>query len=504
MSIQAETIDGTDVRVAIVGSGFAGLGTAVNLKRAGIEDFVVLERAGDVGGTWRDNTYPGCQCDVPSTLYSFSFAPNPEWTHTYPLQQEIWDYLRKIARDYGITPHLRLGHAVTGAEWDEDASRWRLETTRGTLTAQVIVLGTGALSEPSLPPIPGLEEFQGTMFHSAEWKHDHDLGGERVAVIGTGASAIQFLPQIQPRVGELHLYQRTPPWIMPHPDRSVTGPERALWRAYPRAQHLWRAGVYAARESMVVGLTMEPRLMAGLELVARRHLRSQVPDRELRRRLTPSYRLGCKRILVSNEYLPAVAQPNVRLITDGIERIAPHSIVSRDGTERPVDTIIFGTGFQVTTPPSAQYVCGRGGVRLSDAWQQGMSAYLGSTIAGFPNAFMIVGPNTGLGHSSMVYMIESQVAYIVDALRTMDQRGVAAVEVKPEVQQRFVDELHRELQGTVWNAGGCRSWYLDAHGRNTTLWPSFTFRFRQRTKAFDADDYELTPAAASVTEPVAA
>jgi cation diffusion facilitator CzcD-associated flavoprotein CzcO len=494
--MQADGITGTDVRIAIVGSGFAGIGTAVNLKRSGIEDFVVLERADDVGGTWRDNSYPGCQCDVPSTLYSFSFAPNPEWTRTYPLQQEIWDYLRKVTREHGITAHLRFSHEVTDCEWDDQGKRWTIETSQGRFTAQVIVLGVGALSEPSIPPIPGVERFEGTVFHSARWNHDHDLTAERVAVIGTGASSIQFVPRIQPRVSELQLYQRTPPWIMPHPDRRVTSAERALWRTIPRSQHLWRGAVYAARESMVLGLTIEPRLMSPLEKVARRHLRSQVPDPAIRRKLTPDYRLGCKRILVSNEYLPALCQPNVQLLTDGIEEVRPHSIVARDGTERQVDTIIFGTGFQVTSPPSAQYLRGRDGALLADAWQSGMSAHLGTSIAGFPNAFLITGPNTGLGHSSMVYMIESQIAYIVDALRVMDQRDAVAVEVRPEVQRAYNDELQQKLAHTVWSSGGCKSWYMDPSGRNTTLWPSFTFRYRQRTREFDPAEYVLTPAVA--------
>ncbi len=480
-----------DVRIAIVGSGFAGLGTAVALKRAGIQDFVVLERADDVGGTWRANTYPGCQCDVPSTLYSFSFAPNPHWTHTYPFQPEIWDYLRRVARDYDVARHIRFGHEVTAGFWDDERTRWTLETAGGRFTAQLVVLGVGALSEPSMPALSGLAEFAGTIFHSADWDHDHDLTGERVAVIGTGASAIQFVPQIQPRVAGLQVYQRTAPWILPHPDRPVTRGERALWRAFPRSQRLWRAAVYAAREAMVLGLTIEPRLMAGMELIAKAHLRAQVSDPQLRRRLTPDYRLGCKRILISDDYLPALCQPNVELITGGVREVRPRSIIGGDGVEREVDTIICGTGFQATSPRSAEYIRGLGGVRLGDAWRSGMSAYLGTTIAGFPNAFMITGPNTGLGHSSMVYMIESQIAYIMDALRTMDRLGVDAIDVRPEVQDAYNEELQRRLARTVWSSGGCKSWYLDASGRNTTLWPSFTFRFRARTRRFDPTDYVL-------------
>jgi cation diffusion facilitator CzcD-associated flavoprotein CzcO len=481
-----------DVKVAIVGSGFAGLGMGISLKRIGIDDFVLLERADDLGGTWRDNTYPGCQCDVPSTLYSFSFAPNPRWTHTYPLQPEIWEYLRTVASDYGITPHIRYGHEVTGAVWNEETSRWLIETAGGNVTADVMVLGTGALSEPSIPRLPGLESFKGKAFHSATWDHDDDLTGKRVAVIGTGASAIQFVPRIQPQVSELHVYQRTAPWVLPHPDRPVTELERSLWRAVPRSQHVWRAGVWTAREAMVVGLTIEPRLMGTAELVAKSQLRLQVPDPELRRKLTPNYRLGCKRILVSDAYYPALRRPNVEVVTSGIGEVREHSIVDRDGHEREVDTIIFGTGFRVTDRPCASYVRGRDGVLLADAWSGGSSAYLGTAIAGFPNAFMIVGPNTTLGHSSMIYIIESQTAYIAEALNSMRASGAAAIEVRADVQARYNDELQHKLAGTVWNTGGCRSWYLDRNGRNTTLWPSFTFRFRQRTRSFDPADYLMT------------
>lgn len=490
-----------DVRVAIVGSGFAGLGMAVNLKRAGIEDFVVVERASDLGGTWRDNIYPGCQCDVPSTLYSFSFAPNHKWSHTYPLQQEIWDYLRDVASDNGIEPHIRYGHEVTSASWSDDDQRWVIETTAGTVRAQLVVFGVGALSEPAVPAVPGLDSFKGTVFHSAAWNYEHDLSGERVAAIGTGASAIQFVPRIQPLVAQLHVYQRTAPWIMPHPDRPTARLERALWRAFPRSQHLWRGTVYAAREAMVLGLTSEPRLMRALEVIARRHLHSQVPDPELRRKLTPHYRLGCKRILVSNDYYPALCEPNVELVTGGIQQVRPHSIVAHDGTEREVETIILGTGFRATDPPFASYVRGRDGALLADVWAtQGMSAYLGTAITGFPNSFMLVGPNTGLGHSSMVYMIESQVNYVMGALRAMERLRADTLDVRPEVQRRYNDELHRELAKTVWNSGGCNSWYLDAHGRNRVLWPSFTFRFRERTRSFDPADYVVSNGSRSLAD----
>ncbi len=479
------------VRVAVVGSGFGGLGTAVNLKRAGIDDFVVLERADDLGGTWRDNTYPGCQCDVPSTLYCFSFAPNPEWTRTFPLQPEIWDYLRRVVDRFGLSRHIRYSHEVRAAAWDEPSGVWRVETAGGSFTAQVLVLAPGTLSEPAIAALPGLDRFEGKVFHSAAWDHTHDLGGERVAVIGTGASSIQFVPRIQPRVAELQLYQRTPPWVLPHPDRAVRGWETALWRAFPRAQHLWRAGVWSAREALVLGLAMEPRMMSALEHVAKTHLRAQVSDRVLRDKLVPNYRLGCKRILISNEYYPALTRPNVELIPGGIASVGPHSIVGGDGIRREVDTIICATGFRVAAPPWAARIVGRGGDSLADVWRPSMAAYLGTTVAGFPNAFMITGPNTGLGHSSMVYMIESQIAYVLAALKALDDLGVKSADVRPEVQGAYNRELQLRLARTVWNTGGCRSWYLDQSGRNTALWPSFTFRFRARTRTFNPGDYLL-------------
>jgi cation diffusion facilitator CzcD-associated flavoprotein CzcO len=491
-----------DVRVAIVGSGFSGLGMAIRLRQAGIEDFVVLERADDVGGTWRDNSYPGCACDVPSHLYSFSFAPNPEWTSTFSPQQEIWDYLRECAERYGVMEHVRFGHEVQDAAWDEDAQRWRIETSCGTLTAQALVLGTGPLSAPSIPDLPGLERFEGTTFHSATWDHDHALDGERVAVVGTGASAIQFVPKIQPRVGKLHVFQRTAPWIMPRPDRPLKGWERRLYRALPAAQLLMRAGIYWARESFVLGFR-HPRAMRLGQRLALRHLERQVRDRELRRKLTPTYRMGCKRVLISNDYLPALGRENVEVVTDAIAEVRPRSIVTADGTEREVDTIIFGTGFHVTDMPAAERVRGRDGSTLAEHWDGSPQAHLGAMVSGYPNLFFIVGPNTGLGHNSIVFMIESQCNYVLSALRLMDERGAAELDVRPEAQASYNAQLQERMRGTVWTSGGCASWYLDANGRNTTLWPSFTWPFREQTRRLDPAQYELR-ARRPAREPVAA
>jgi cation diffusion facilitator CzcD-associated flavoprotein CzcO len=375
---------------------------AIRLLKDGERDFVVLERAGDVGGTWRDNTYPGCRCDVPSHLYSFSFAPNPNWSSTFSPQPEILEYLREVARRFGVMPHVRFHTELESADRDEAAGRWRLETSRGSMSADVLVCGQGPLSEPKLPDVPGLDSFDGTAFHSANWDHDHDLDGERVAVVGTGASAIQFVPAIQPRVKQLHVLQRTPPWVAPHPNRQLTRVERALYSRLPLVQLAMRAGIYWARESFVLQFRHR-RVRRLATKVALRHLRAQVPDVELRERLTPSYEIGCKRILPTNEWYPAVTQPNVEVLDQGLTEVRPHSVVASDGTEREVDTIIFGTGFHVSDIPIADRVRGRDGRTLAEVWGGSPEAYKGAAVAGFPNLFLLVGPNTGLGHNSIVF-----------------------------------------------------------------------------------------------------
>ncbi len=478
------------VRVAIVGTGFAGLGLAIKLKQAGIEDFVLIERADDVGGTWQANTYPGCQCDVPSHLYSFSFAPNPSWTRTYSRQPEIWDYLRELADRHDLRPQIRFGHELTGAAWDEQRQRWSVETSRGSWTAQVVVDATGPLSYPQVPAIQGLRRFEGTIFHSAEWDHEHDLSGERVAVIGTGASAIQFVPRIAGKVGQMHVFQRTAPWVLPHSDRPTTRFERRLYRTVPLAQKAVRSSVYWAREAFLLGYIKQERLMRGWEKVASAHMRKQVKEPELRRKLTPEFRLGCKRLLISNAWYPALTRPNVELVTDPIRSIRGKTIVLADGSEREVDTIILGTGFHVTEPPTARLVRGRDGRTLAETAATGVQAYLGTTMANMPNFFKLIGPNTGLGHNSMVFMIESQLRYVTDALRVIDQQQIATFEVRPEAIAAYNAEIQAKLPGTVWMSG-CKSWYLDADGRNTTIWPDFTWRFRRLTRRFDTSAYAL-------------
>jgi cation diffusion facilitator CzcD-associated flavoprotein CzcO len=479
------------VDVAIVGSGFAGLGMAIKLQEAGRTDFVVLERDDDVGGTWHQNTYPGCQCDVPSNLYSFSFAPNPEWSQTFALQPEIGTYLKKVADDFGVRRFVRTGTAVEAAAWDEQARRWSIQTSRGALTARVLVAGMGGLSEPSIPSIPGADSFEGPAFHTARWRHDVDLTDKRVAVIGTGASAVQVVPRIQPQAGRLTLFQRTPPWIMPHPGRPVRPRERGLFRALPAVQKAVRGLTYWGRETFVLPFRFH-RLSGIPERIARAHLAKQVADPGLRDKLTPRYEIGCKRILMSNEYFPALQQPNAELVTDAIERITPTGVVTADGVEHPADAIVWGTGFRVTDMPYVEWLRGRDGRTLGEVWREhGMQGLRGTTVAGFPNLFMLVGPNTGLGHNSIVFMIESQLAYVMDALGELDARGAAALDTCPAAQEDFNATVQRRMRGTVWTKGGCASWYLDAHGRNTTLWPGTSWSFRRATRRFDLAEHEL-------------
>ena len=492
-------MDSFDIHTAIIGSGFSGLGMAIRLKQEGIEDFTVLERGDDIGGTWHYNTYPGCACDVPSHLYSFSFAPNPKWSETYSRQPEIRDYIHRVADEYGLRDHVRLNCAVEGIEWDEDAAGWRIDTSEGPLRARVVVAGMGPLAEPKIPPLEGLEDFEGEAFHSARWRHDYDLAGKRVAAVGTGASAIQFVPEIQKQAAQVHVVQRTAPWIMPHPNREIRGWEKRLYDRFPALQKLVRGGIYAGRELFVLGFVKDPRIMGVAERIARRHMEHQISDPELLEKVTPGYTIGCKRILPSNRWYRALSKPNVELLTGGIERVTRNTIVTGDGEEREVDAIIFGTGFQVTDMPVARMVRGPGGKTLDEAWQGSPKAHLGATIPGFPNLFVLLGPNTGLGHSSMVYMIESQVAYVMDALRYMDRNGADTVQVRADAAERYNADIDERMQGTVWNTG-CASWYLDQTGRNATLWPDWTFRFRRRTAQFDPADFELGSTTSSTPE----
>ena len=476
--------------VLIIGAGFSGIAMAIRCGQAGIAPYLVVEKGDDLGGTWHDNTYPGAACDIPSHLYSLSFVPKPDWSRLYPRQPEIEAYLREAATSHGVRGNLSLGTSVEAATWDEAAKVWRVETSRGPLTTRAIVSGMGALHYPSIPKVPGAETFAGSSFHSAQWDHAVDLRGKTIAVIGTGASTIQFLPQIAPDAARLTLFQRTPPWITPKKDRPMTEREKSRFARWPLLRRLFRQRIFWTLEARAfLGFTKVSKLTEQAEKIALRHLRTAIADDVLRAKLTPTYRLGCKRVLVSDDYYPALARPNVEVETDAIARIEPDGIVTRGGAKYPCDVIIYGTGFDVTGSFAHLALTGRGGRTLAGAWTNGMGAFQGISVAGFPNFFLLMGPNTGLGHNSMISMIEAQVNHALDCLTAMKDGTVKALEVKPEAQARFLDGIAEKMSDSIWTRGGCTSWYLDEKGRNTTLWPSSVVAYRKSAAHADMNDY---------------
>lgn len=480
--------------VVIAGSGFAGICMGIRLKQAGIENFTIYEQADGIGGTWYANDYPGAACDVQSFLYSYSFEPKHDWSRMFGPQAEILAYLNHCADKYGLRPHIRLNSELTGAQFDDASGLWNLTINgREAVQANAVVSCVGGLSRPILPQIKGIESFKGQQFHSAQWDHSYDMSGKTVAVIGTGASAIQIVPAIAPKVGKLELFQRTPPWIMPKPDRDISGIEKKLFKRFPFFQRLFRRAIYWGLEARALGFVVDPRVLKIAQNVARWHLRRQVRDPALRAKLTPNYTMGCKRVLISNDYYPALTRSNVDVVTEAIQEITPRGVRTRDGVEHAVDAIVFGTGFQAAEAMSPFSVSGRNGKDLNEAWSEGPEAYLGSSVTGFPSMYMIVGPNTGLGHSSMIFMIESQAQYVLSAiqeLRQLRDSGAKFLDLKPEVQAKFNRALQKQMARTVWSTGGCVSWYQTASGKNTTLWPGFTFRFRQLTRKLRSEDYE--------------
>jgi cation diffusion facilitator CzcD-associated flavoprotein CzcO len=488
------------VSVLIVGSGFAGLGAAIRLMKEGRDDFLVIERGSEVGGTWRDNTYPGAACDVPSHLYSYSFELNPDWSRSFSPQDEIQDYLRSVAAKYDVGRKHLFATEVTLAKWDAHTSRWLVDTTSGRFSCDVLVSAVGALSEPSLPDIKGIETFGGDIFHSARWNHDAQLKGKRVALIGTGASAIQIGPAIADDVAHLTVFQRTAPWVMPRHDRGYSKLESLAYKHVPFLQRAAREAIYWGREAYVLGFAFEPRILQAAQRIAERNITKAIKDPELRAKVTPDWQIGCKRILISNTWYPMLAREHVELVTDGIAEVRENAIVTADGTVHEVDAIVLATGFHVTDSRTYEWIVGKDGRSLAAVWDEhGQQAYKGAAAAGFPNLLFVIGPNCGLGHSSMVYMIESHLNYLASALDTIERRGIATFEVRPEVQRRYNQRLQRNMRRTIWQTGGCASWYLDKHGNNTTLWPSFTFVFRHLTRRFDVEAYETTAAAETAT-----
>ncbi len=480
-------------KIVIIGSGFAGIGMGIALREAGFRDFVILEKASDLGGTWRDNQYPGCACDVPSPLYSFSRALNPSWTRLFAPQPEIWEYLRQCAVKYGIDSHVRFGSRVESVEWDDDARLWTVRTAGGDrYRARAVVSGAGALHLPSYPDIPGMDAFAGTSFHSSRWDDAADLTGKRLAVIGTGASAIQLVPAVAGKTAQVTVFQRTPPWISPRADVAIPAGMRAALRSVPGAARGLRYAIYWLLEMQALGFAVDARLMAPAASLARRHLERQVPDPELRARLTPDYTIGCKRILLSSDYYPALQRPNVALVTDAISEIVSSGVVTADGRLHEADVLVYATGFRVVDAASELNVTGRGGRKLTDAWAGGVEAYRGVTVPGFPNFFLLLGPNTGLGHTSVVFMIESQVQHVLSCLRILSRERAGTIEARTAPTRKYNDTLQRRLRRAVWNTGGCRSWYLDDAGVNRALWPGFSFEYWARTRRARRADYEVT------------
>ena len=480
------------LRVAVIGAGFSGLSVAWRLREQGEESFVVLEKGACVGGVWRDNTYPGVACDVPSHLYSLSFAPNPEWDRSFSPGARIREYLESVADDCGLRPWISLNEELLDAEWDEEESLWHITTSRRQLDADVLVSCAGPLTEPIYPEVEGLDRFRGKTFHSNRWDHGHDFAGECVAVVGTGASAVQIVPELQPLVEKLVVFQRTPGWVVPRPDRDIPELEKRVLRTFPGLTKLYRTGQYLIRDLLNYRMIRRNRISRRIfEAEARSLLKKQVSDPELRDKLEPDYEIGCKRVLITSDYYPALDKPNVDLVASGVRRIRERSIVTEDGAEHEVDAIVFATGYDTTAPTVYKRIRGRHGRSIDEVWNGRPRFHRATTIAGFPNFFNVCGPGTGSGHGSMIWKAESQTAYVMDALRVMRGRNLSDVEVRPDVQDRYMQWVGDDLGETVWSRGGCQSWYLDEGGKPTLMWPRTMWGFRRMLRRFDADHYRL-------------
>jgi cation diffusion facilitator CzcD-associated flavoprotein CzcO len=479
--------------VVVIGAGVSGLCIAHHLQRAGF-CYRVLEQARDIGGTWRDNTYPGCGCDIPAPLYSFSFAQRANWSRLFATQPEILDYLHEVAARHDVIRNIDFATRVTSARWQDSRQCWTVQTSSGTvLECRYLVSATGLLRRPRYPDIAGRTRFAGNAFHSARWDDSVALRGKRVAVIGSGASAIQFVPRIAPDVEQLTLFQRTPGWVVPKADRMFSGPQQQLRRFAPYRWYT-RARLFWIHERRVNGFVDTSVGMAEAEQLARTMLRRKVADPQLRAALTPDYAIGCKRLLISSDYYPALTRDNVTVVTSPITEMTPDRMLTADGRSHGADVVIYATGFDTQFAFSDIEVVGRDGERLSDRWQQGASAYLGTTVSGFPNYFVMLGPNSGLGHNSQIFMIEAQARYVMSCLKTARHRNLGVLAVRPPVERAFNDWLQGRLVHSVWQAGGCRSWYQHpATGKNTALWPSSAIAFWRKTHRVRLSDYHTRP-----------
>ncbi|MFE3442767.1 flavin-containing monooxygenase [Nocardia sp. NPDC059180] len=484
--------------VAIIGAGFAGIGTAIRLRQKGITDFAIFERDTKVGGTWRDNTYPGAACDIPSRLYSYSFAPNPDWSHTYSGSPEILGYIESMVDEFGLRPRIRFGHTVTGTTFDEATGLWSITFAgrRRTVRARTVVIASGPLSNASFPAIPGIEDYEGHKIHSARWDHDYDFTGKRVAVVGTGASAVQIVPELVRQAETVKVFQRTPGWVLPRVNRPTNELTKQLYRRLPVTESLARQGWFWGHESVALGVVWNTPLTRVVESVAKLHLRTQVRDPWLRRQLTPDFRAGCKRLLMTSDFYPALQRANCTLVTWPIARISEHGIRTAEGIEHRVDCIVFATGFDVSKAGSPIPVTGRDGRVLADEWSKGAYAYKSVAVAGYPNLFLTFGPNSGPGHNSALVYMEAQIDYLTDAIGMILRQNLRTLEVRRDKQDRHNARLQQRLSATTWNSG-CRSWYLTEDGFNATMFPGFGTQYVRQLAAVDTDDYILTSSAAT-------
>ncbi len=479
--------------IAIIGTGFSGLGIAIKLKEAGYINFRIYERGSEVGGTWRDNTYPGAACDVQSHLYSYSFEPYAEWSRAFGEQGEILDYIRHCVDKYDLHQFIEFNTTISSATFDDQRNVWKATTEEGkTIEANLLIAGHGSLSDPAYPQIEGFESFEGKVLHTAVWDHDYDLTGKRVAVIGSGASAIQVVPAIADQVSKLSVFQRTPSWVLPKPDRTFDAVSKNRFRRFPLLQYLRRQLIYWGAEAKSPAIVYDTPLTPIAQRMGEKHIKSIIKDPEMRRKVTPDYKVGCKRTLLSNEWYPALVKPNVDLITDGVREIRGNTIIDGTGRAVEVDAIVCATGFKVPTEAAPYPITGANGLSINDAWADGAEAYKGVTVSGFPNLMLLMGPNTVSGHTSMIFYFESQFNYIMDMVRQMDAARVASFDVHKHVQDKFNTWLQNRMKKTTWMSA-CNSWYLTSLGKNTALWPGFSWEYRLQTRKVRLKDYQLTP-----------
>lgn len=482
----------------IVGAGISGIAAAIRLNKAGYTNYKIIEKASRVGGTWRENTYPGCGCDVPSSLYSYSFAPSAKWSHLFARQPEILNYLEEVSEQFNVKPSIEFDTELLDASWDEQRHLWVLQTSKATYLSRTVVFATGPITEPQTPRLEGLETFKGETFHSAKWKHDYDLTGKRIAVIGTGASAIQFIPQIQPLAKALYVFQRTAPWVVPKPDMLLSDYSKSLIAKYPAIQQNWRKSVALSLNAINFGLR-NPALLKPVGELAKQLLKVQIKDPVLRKNVTPNFTIGCKRLLFANNYYPALQAANTSLIPHGLVKVEGNTVIAANGERHDVDVIIWGTGFEVSHPPIGKRVKNEHGVVLADLWKNSSpEAFLGTSIQDVPNAFLMLGPNV-LVYDSFIGLAEAQLDYIVDGLVQMRDRKISKFTIKPNVIAKHNELVQKHLKTTVFNSGGCKSYYLDENGRNFAAWPWSLKKLKQRLAGIDYADYNVQYATEKAT-----